>query len=169
MSKKNEKEDSFRKFLDCLMDACKNISENYFQLNVSQVDKHSKKIFRERIYCYELYHQLRTILEDKFKYRYTLHGEVDKRGHEIISKNYVPDFIVHSPGCMEKNLIVIEVKILKKNTKLKYDVDKIKYFINEANYFKGIMLLFGDSEKNTIENKIKLTKRYIVITKIKYY
>jgi len=70
---------------------------------------------------------------------------------------------------MEKNLIVIEVKILKKNTKLKYDVDKIKYFINEANYFKGIMLLFGDSEKNTIENKIKLTKRYIVITKIKYY
>jgi hypothetical protein len=50
-------------------------------------------IYRERIYCYERYHQLRARWPSTSPF--TLNGEVDKRGHEILrslqASNTVPN------------------------------------------------------------------------------
>lgn len=39
--------------------------------------------YRERVYCYELYHQMRSRWPSPCDY--SLNGEVDKRGHPIIA------------------------------------------------------------------------------------
>ena len=154
----DERELHFRQFLKYLRIACEKIDEKYFRLRFAS----SKELLlRERVYCYELYHQLRIILENR-RFRYTLHGEVDKRCHEIIRKGYIPDFIVHIPGEME-NLVVIEVKPLRNRIKLKYDINKLKYFIDKAEYYRGIMLVFGsaDEDNQRIEKIKNRIKRYI--------
>lgn len=69
-------------------------------------------IHRERVYCYELYHQLRVVTGDTFGY--SLGGQVDKAVHPILSKADLgktkPDLLVHKSGGMDDNLIVMEVK-----------------------------------------------------------
>ena len=99
------KEQDFQQFLKCLMKAIQNIDAHYFKLPVAE---NGELIYRERVYCYELYHQLRLLLGDDFPYK--LHGEVDKANHPIIKDEKKPDFIIHVPGEMKQNLVVIEVK-----------------------------------------------------------
>lgn len=45
---------------------------------------------------------------------YSLCGEVDKAGHPLIRGHGLdhlkPDFLVHDPGDLDENLVVIEVK-----------------------------------------------------------
>jgi len=53
------KKKCFQHFLKCLMKAIKRIDTHYTQLLVTGSDK---PIYRERVYCYELYHQPRCIL-----------------------------------------------------------------------------------------------------------
>lgn len=95
-------------FLTGLDTACEQISKDYFYFPV-----YSEKgtIYRERVYCYELYHQLRLALRRGFKY--VLSGEVDKRMHPVLSKegedHVIPDFLVHVPATM-KNLLVWKLK-----------------------------------------------------------
>lgn len=101
-------ENNFDSFLRCLGEAGRGIDSHYIKLNVAGS---AKQIYRERVYCYELYHQLRCVLGDSSLYE--LNGEVDKAGHPIIQKALgakKPDLIVHVQGKMAKNLAVIEVK-----------------------------------------------------------
>ena len=67
-------------FLTGLDTACEQIPKDYFYFPV-----YSEKgtIYRERVYCYELYHQLRLALRRGFKY--VLSGEVDKRMHPVLN------------------------------------------------------------------------------------
>jgi len=127
--------------MKCLRKAIKNMDAHYFQLPVAGSDE---PIYRERVYCYELYHQLRCALGDDFPYK--LHGEVDKVGHPIIRKAKKPDFIVHKPGNMS-NLVVIEVKpvtVKDRIQKLRDDFKTLKWFIDNANYYRAIMLIYGN-------------------------
>ena len=101
-------ESYFEYFIECLIEATGKIESHYFQLPVAGDER---PIFRERVYCYELYHQLRCTLVDDFPY--VLDGEVDKAGHPILRTELgakKPDFIVHMPGQMDQNLVVIEVR-----------------------------------------------------------
>src|SRR4030043_1988755 len=95
----------FECFMQCLMKAGEKIEPHYFQIPTAGSDE---LIYRERVYCYELYHQLRIALGDDFSYK--LDGEVDKAGHLSIRGGKKPDFIVHIPDEMDRNLVVIEVK-----------------------------------------------------------
>lgn len=65
--------------------------------------------YRERVYCYELYHQLRASWPDPCEW--SLNGEVDKGGHFQFEgqKAPKPDFLVHMPG-EPNNFAAIEVK-----------------------------------------------------------
>ncbi|MGD8457430.1 MAG: hypothetical protein PVF83_13695, partial [Anaerolineales bacterium] len=72
-------EGDFEQFLIMLCVATSNIGEQYFQLEVAEREEH---IYRERVYCYELYHQLRVVTPDGFNYQ--LDGELDKSGHPLI-------------------------------------------------------------------------------------
>ena len=98
----------FNSFSRCLEKAGEKMEDShYFQI---QFAGSNELKFRERVYCYELYHQLRNILGDEFRYK--LDGEVDKEGHPFYPKlgPKKPDLIVHVPHDMDWNLAVIEVK-----------------------------------------------------------
>lgn len=58
-----------------LAEATASVGPEYFLLPIDGADP----IYRERVYCYELYHQMRRRWPDDR--RYILNGEVDKSAH----------------------------------------------------------------------------------------
>ncbi|WP_143271608.1 hypothetical protein [Bradyrhizobium mercantei] len=91
-----------------LASATADIGGEYFQLPVHG----GGPIYRERVYCYELYHQMRRRWPEDGPFR--LSGEVDKAAHPVLSglgASYAkPDLLVHGPGDMRRNHAIIEVK-----------------------------------------------------------
>jgi len=160
-------------FWDSLRRSIMDIESGYFQ--VERMDE-VNPTWRERVYCYELYHQLRHHLPNGFPF--TLHGELDKKGHGIIKdtiKKYRksegntepnPDFLVHNPGNLGNDLAVIEVKRSEgfAEDACRRDLEKLETFINSLGYLHGIFLVFGPRDPEPmIENC--LTKEQITLIK----
>jgi hypothetical protein len=132
-------------FIEHLCQAAARIAWQYFQLPVFGKED---PILRERVYCYELYHQLRILLkEDGALAGYLLSGETDKQGHRVI-RQCAPDFVFHEPGRME-NLAVVEVKPISADIAgVRKDRETLEYFLSpEVGYQAGIELVYGDGEK----------------------
>lgn len=142
--------------LDCmrhlLREATMRLSREYFMLPVADAEGGEPLIrYRERVYAYELYHQLRSIWPD---WPYSLAGEVDKRGHPLIRggdlDNAKPDLLVHVPGQMEHNLVVLEIKAIRSHENhvlpaaLATDLRKLIAF-RRAGYAGAVFLAFGGS------------------------
>ena len=126
-----------------LLDATEEIGPNYFQLPVAgQTDA----IYRERVYCYELYHQWRRRWHDGFAY--TLGGEIDKSGHPVIRGGNKPDFLVHVPGNMGGNLLVVEVKpATSSREKMANDLIKLcRFRRTPIDYSHAYFLVYGLAE-----------------------
>lgn len=142
---KSKLKEDFEIFLESLRRATRSLDGHYFQMPVTGLEE---PIYRERVYCYELYHQLRRVLPGEF--RYFLAGEVDKSGHPIIHKAvgpYKPDLIVHEPGHMERNLAVVEVKAMNTSiAQFREDLDHLRQFLLEAAYFGAIALVYGEPD-----------------------
>jgi hypothetical protein len=142
-------------FIEALKKATSRIDEMYFQLPV--VGKENP-IFRERVYCYELYHQMRLSLGDVYPYK--LCGEIDKYGHPLFRNqegviNKKPDFLLHKPG-MEENLVVMEVKPANgEMSGIQKDIETLDAFINIAGYRHGILLIYGKIEKGKLQQVIE--------------
>lgn len=115
-----------------------------------------KGIVRERVFCYELYHQLRKLnLAQELK----LNGEVDKRGHTDFDKEdrRNPDFVFHVPGTHLNNTIVMEVKgALSKPKKVIKDFSTLHLFVSKYDYEAGVFLLYN----HTIQDLRKLIHTY---------
>jgi hypothetical protein len=127
--------------MDLIIHATSKILKDYFNPELWRIGLG----YRERIYCYELYHQMRTEMENiQFSVPYVINGELDKAGtyQGILLK---PDFIFHIPGDTEHNLLAIEVKRgpQLKMLSLRKDISNLNFLINELGYEKGIMLIFG--------------------------
>lgn len=137
----------FKRFMEWLEEAGRRMGKHYFRLDVAGGED---SVYRERVYCYELYHQLRCTLGDSYPYK--LDGEVDKNGHPIIRGALdakKPDLIVHVPGRMDRNLVVIEVKpVTVRMSKLREDLEKLKGFLDEARYHRAIMLIYGNGDSD---------------------
>jgi len=134
------------RFLAYLAEATGCIADHYFQFPVAGVDD---PIYRERVYTYELYHQLRSRLEmDNEFEEYVLSGEVNKRGHPVI-RPCAPDFVLHIPGLMT-NLAVVEVKPINADAEgVQKDRQTLDYFVsNEVGYQCGIELVYGGTEQD---------------------
>lgn len=135
---------SWDTFYKALIESICVIEDKYFI-----VERHNDDAaLRERVYCYELYHQLRDKLPVDFPY--TVHGELDKQNHHFIinllGQSRVPDFLVHKPGDMEQdaNLAIIEVKTAECSiAEAKTDLNKIMDFLTKAKYHYGVFLRFG--------------------------
>lgn len=123
--------------LQPIVAAVKNISSAYF--TVPRFGLSPAK--RERVYCYELYHQMRLV--EGFG-DFTLHGEIDKRGDPSF-ENKNPDYVIHHPGCGAKgdNFIVIEVKLDDAEAGIVKDLNKLKCMITEHGYKYGVFILVG--------------------------
>jgi hypothetical protein len=141
---------NFEELLTRLIEATGKVDTRYFE--VQTASKHGPSVVhRERVYCYELYHQLRNAMGDTSPY--TLMGELDKSGHDIIASavgEKVPDFVFHAPGGMEANLAVMEVKHIDNNRegRIREDCEKLRKFVDErrGKYKGAIYLVFGTGE-----------------------
>lgn len=137
--------DYARKLDELIRRATFNVSDNYFQLRAASENGPILK-YRERVYCYELYHQMRMISCDIFSSSpFKLHGEIDKSGGGYITSNEKPDFLLHIPGEMHdrSNLAIIEVKPLKEDINLEKDLKTLSKFFYCYQYKYPIYLFFG--------------------------
>ena len=145
------KEGDCKRFVEILKGATSRIGREYFLLPVAGSDD---SIYRERVYCYELYHRLREFFEAS-GFQYSLAGEVDKNGHTIIYPKLgakKPDLIVHKPKTMEDNLIVVEVKPIRTDIReAKKDIETLIGFLDHAQYYRASHLVYGGNEKDINE------------------
>lgn len=117
------------------------IGPEYFQLPVAG----REPALYERVYCYELYHQMRARWPETNLY---LTGEIPKRGHEIIMANIgsavVPDFLIHEPGNMDNNHAIIEVKSSQASSfGIRKDLATLDQFRVQVGYQRAIYLFYG--------------------------
>jgi len=156
---------------DWLLCASSLLEPNYFQLPVE--GKENPK-YRERVYCYELYHLWRLHWIDNFPF--SLCGEVDKEGHPIIRGKPKPDFLVHIPG-KRTNLLVVEVKPGNaRNNDIIDDLEKLTYFRREikdkngedANYYAAYFWIYGLSIKNWYSKWDRILQKIRRNSKIDY-
>lgn len=132
-----------------LEQAMKAIGDPYFRLPVQDGDP----VFRERVYCNELYHCMRCRWPKHTEF--LLNGEVDKSGHSIVKGNWKPDLLVHGPGFMELNHAIIEVKSVKaERHELRNDLDKLSTFVREWNYRRAIFLIYGTGQNPRVYERI---------------
>jgi hypothetical protein len=155
MSEENKLQDYYEIFIDDLQIATGNIGPDYFLLPVAGS---SLPVFRERVYCYELYHQLRLQREDHSKY--LLCGELDKSGHREMRgrdiTNTVPDFLVHVPGKMD-NFAIVEVKCINaRPLDIRKDLRRLTAF-SKSGYHFAIQLIYGN-DKRGIDRIIEIAK-----------
>jgi hypothetical protein len=122
--------------LETLEQATRAIGESYFLLRIAGRDRPIK---RERVYCYELFHQLRLALHDS---QLTLTGEPDKRGHPDFPP-INPDFILHIPGGHESNNAAVEVECRVSLEHLIKDLRNLKT-MQERGYRILVLLLFAN-------------------------
>ncbi|WP_148266530.1 hypothetical protein [Methanocella arvoryzae] len=137
-------------FKSKLFTSISEINDSYYHVKRAE----SVDCYKERVYCYELYHQLRIQLGDD--YEYCLMGELDKCSHQSFCNAYgvepkhgpKPDFIIHTPGIQNEisNFVIIEIKTTNNRiSKIKDDIIKLLGFINNTSYRYGISLIYGDN------------------------
>ncbi len=137
--------------LDDLLGAATSAVEHaYFQLPVAG----QPPAYRERVYCYELYHQLRSGWPPGCPF--TLNGEVDKAGHlllrQVKADKYKPDLLVHVPGYMGGNFAVIEVKPCTASlSAIKKDLRSLALFTNSVGYQRAIYLVYGYKAERAVK------------------
>ena len=129
------------RILNMIQESIRKVDRKYFMLETTY---EPSGIVRERVFCYELYHQIRIHHDNN---TITLNGEIDKAGHtkfeEQDRKN--PDFVFHIPGQMEGNTSVVEVKgKLVKEDVIK-DFNTLTTFVKKYNYKFGIFIIYNHS------------------------
>jgi hypothetical protein len=144
MPNENERAEAYAHFLQCFNTAIQNISDFYMHFHIAGAPL---PIYRERVYCYELYHQLRLSWGG-----YSLGGEVDKTHHPLRQgpnlNRAKPDLLVHKPDDMDGNLVVIEVKpVVAKKTGIEKDLRTLTAFLHSGRYYKAVYLAYGGDQK----------------------
>lgn len=129
---------------DLLASATSGVEPGYFRLSIFG----GNPVYRERVYCYELYHQMR--LRWPKGCSFVLNGEVDKAAHpkltELGAAGYKPDLLVHTPGDMTGNHAILEVK----SASAAYhgyakDLRTLNVFRNVVGYARAIYLIYGET------------------------
>ena len=141
-----------RVFEDLLSQATALVGPAYFTLLTMD---HVEPLSRERVYCYELYHQFRVAWPSEGVLKsYSINGEVDKIGHAAFAGRLCgakPDFVVHVPGSMEHNLVTVEVKRRSATPEsLREDLEKLHLMTTLGRYYRGILVVFGEPRGDTI-------------------
>ena len=133
--------------ITCLRDATGAIEDIYMLLPMAMQEARAL----ERVYTYELYHQLRSRWVDPY---YSWGGEISKRGHihfQHPTLRKIPDLLLHHPGDHAGNLLVIEIKMATTFTRpgLCKDLQTLTAFRQDREHFLAyqgaLFLLVGGS------------------------
>jgi hypothetical protein len=130
------------------------IEPGYFRLSIHG----GAPVYRERVYCYELYHQMRARWPNGCPF--CLNGEVDKAAHPILAQlgadGFKPDLLVHRPGCMAGNHAVIEVKSAQgARTGAPKDLRTLSVFRRDVRYERAIYLIYGEDAADELIDRIE--------------
>lgn len=153
----------YREYIDLLKKALPLIKPAYFRLATTY---EPSGIVRERVFCYELYYQIRSIMT--LGQKLSLNGEIDKQSHKDFDKRdrKNPDFVFHVPGTHGSNALVVEVKgrlIDSRGRPLKSirkDFESIQLFINKYNYRAGVFILYNHSFEDLMERHGSTIKQF---------
>lgn len=129
----------------------------------------------ERVFCYELYHQIRVLIDAYYEARpeektvdqdhqFYLQAELKKdqigdlrelfAGVEAqLEKEYIPDFLLHGTGHFDRQELIVEVK---SNPRLpagdfQYDILKLQEFITKYGYRYGLFLTANTDPQRIME------------------
>jgi hypothetical protein len=152
----------YERLLEIISFSINAIRGKYYNFQVAGNDGPIK---RERVYCAELYHQMRIRFDP---IPYDLNVEPDKTNHAIIEKfcgAVDPDFIVHRSGHMgpEDNLAIIEVKTSDGDLTagIEKDLETINCMTSIPNgYYGGVMIVFGELTELRKRNLVERVKKY---------
>jgi|SRR3954453_17295383 hypothetical protein len=130
------------------------IEPGYFILCVNG----GQPVYRERVYCYELYHQMRRRWPDSCPF--WLNGEVDKAAHptltELGARGFKPDLLVHRPGDMGGNHAVLEVKPARSTRQgAPKDLNTLSVFRGVVGYERAIYLIYGEDVSEQLIARIE--------------
>lgn len=139
-----------RQLTDIFRAATARIEAPYFQVELDGGDP----IYRERVYCYELYHQLRCLWPADCGFY--LNGELDKAAHPILQELGAdfakPDLLIHRPGYMSGNSTIIEVKSSNApHSGIAKDLKTLALFRTKVGYQRAVYLVFGFEAEKTAE------------------
>jgi len=148
----------FQDFTQILQAATSQIDELYIRLPRDSLSA----VHRERVYCYEFYHQLRVAWNASplASSPFVLNGEVDKSGQSQFEREGLrrikPDFLLHGPGNMDLNHTVIEVKSAsyQKLGLLKDLITLHRLSTMRQGYKRQILLVFGPCDQTRLVHEI---------------
>lgn len=170
-------EERVESFIQMIKDSLDNVGDEYYKITTTY---RTLGIVRERVFCYELYHQMRLVQSDRGLNDVQIHGEIDKSGHIAFDRNARknPDFVFHIPGMMQGNAIVVEVKGKIEGTYQEgvyKDIVTLSKFANNTHYYhSGVLIIYnytfeefsrkiGEFLKNRLqENKVSTDKLIII-------
>ena len=151
-------------FIEQITEAVGMVSENYWKI----VRAGGDIAYRERVFCYELYHCLRKMQEEsKFYQKFeSINAEIDKRGDRNFSVEYNPDIVFHTQGINGQNACAVEVKVrLDDISGILKDFASLHDLVAKHEYKEGVFLLVNHtldelynalmSHEDTLLNEIK--------------
>ena len=175
-------DEKIESFVEMIKGSLDNVGDEYYKITTTY---ESSGIVRERVFCYELYHQMRSVQSARGLTDVQIHGEIDKSGHIAFDRNSRknPDFVFHVPGMMKGKAIVVEVKgKIEGNYQegVYKDIVTLSKFTNNKHYYhSGILIIYnyiydeflhnmGEFLKNRLqENKVSTDKIIIMCKKSK--
>lgn len=140
-----------RQYIDLVKTALSNIDPDYFSFPTASSQQ---PIIRERVFCYEFYHQMRVLMtEDSQLLLRRVHAEIDKRGNRDFDGEN-PDFVFHTPGIHEQDTLVVEVKAhIDGRDEIEKDFRTLSTFIEKYGYQAGAFVLFGYSFEDLMRER----------------
>lgn len=133
------------------------VGTDYFRIAIGG----SEPIYRERVYCYELYHQMRCLWPKEV--RLLVQGELDKSGNRNfpLGLGKIPDFLIHTPASMKNNYAIIEVKPSSADPgNISNDLKKLSLFQSQVGYQHAIYLIYGDEAADFARRVIDRAEKF---------
>jgi hypothetical protein len=156
-------------FRTMLRQAATQVERPWFHMSIASVGEEPQQMaYRERVYCYELYHQIRLLSTEDIgrragATRLLLSGELDKYGINSVipGGGQKPDLVWHEPGKSNYNAIVTEVKTMQGLTSpvgTEAALTTLRDFLQAApdvRYQSGILLVFGEGARATVLRAVR--------------
>jgi hypothetical protein len=136
--------EDIEKYINLVKSSIPKVGPKYYKLPTTYKPS---GIIRERVFCYELYHQMRCQMTESNQL--SLNAEIDKSGHRDIDpedrKN--PDFVFHIPGSFQGPTLIVEVKgrLSDPKRRIMKDLRTLLTFVSKYKYKAGIFILYNHS------------------------
>lgn len=139
-----------------LVDALNKVAQIYIRLPTLH---NHKGIVRERVFCYEFYHQMRLAFS-------LVHGvinaEITKAGYPGFNGEN-PDFVFHKPQSNDFNDLVCEVKGDIRKDGLTKDLNTLSNFVLNKCYKCGVLIIYGQTREYVLKYRKEIIASYTML------